>query len=81
MKEFNIAWVKHHGWPEVIVHDQGPEFMGSEFQNPAGAAGVLTMPIDSQCPWQNGKQKEWDSHSNTNCGTWTKSVTLKVDGV
>ena len=28
--------------------------MGSEFQNPAGAAGVLTMPIDSQSPWQNG---------------------------
>ena len=29
--------------------------MGSEFQNPAGAAGVLTMPIDSQSLWQNGK--------------------------
>ena len=54
-KEFKIAWVKHCGWPEIIVHDQGPEFMGHEFQNPAGAAGVLTMPIDSQSPWQNGK--------------------------
>ena len=50
-----IAWVKHYGWPEIIVHDQGPEFMGNEFLNPAGAAGVLTMPIDSQSPWQNGK--------------------------
>ena len=29
--------------------------MGNEFQNQAGAAGVLTMPIDSQSPWQNGK--------------------------
>ena len=29
--------------------------MGNEFQNPAGAAGVLTMPIDSQGPWQKGK--------------------------
>ena len=28
--------------------------MGNEFQNPA-AAGVLTMPIDSQSPWKNGK--------------------------
>ena len=55
MKEFKIAWVKHYGWPEIIVHDQGPEFMGNEFQNPAGAAGVLTMPIDSQSPWQNGQ--------------------------
>ena len=44
MKEFKIAWVKHYGWPEIIVNDQGPEFMGNEFQNPAGAAGVLTMP-------------------------------------
>ena len=55
MKEIKTAWVKHYGWPEIIVHDQGPEFMGNEFQNPAGAAGVLTMPIDSQSPWQNGK--------------------------
>ena len=38
-----------------MVHDQGPEFMGNEFQSTAGAAGVLTMPIDSQSPWQNGK--------------------------
>ena len=55
MNEFKIAWVKHYGWPEIIVHVQNPEFMGSEFQKPAGAAGVLTMPIDSQSPWQNGK--------------------------
>ena len=55
MKEFKIAWVKHYGWPEIVVHDQGLEFMGTEFQNLAGAAGVLTMPIDSQSPWQNGK--------------------------
>ena len=55
MKEFKIVWVKHCGWPEIIAHDQGPEFMGSEFQNPAGAARVLTMPIDSQSPWQNRK--------------------------
>ena len=55
MKEIKTAWVKHYGWPEIIVHDQGPEFMGNEFQNPAGAAGVLTMPIDSQSPWQNGQ--------------------------
>ena len=39
----------------VQNYDQGPEFMGNEFQNPAGAAGVLTMPVDSQSPWQNGK--------------------------
>ena len=21
MKEFKVAWVKHYGWPEIIVHD------------------------------------------------------------
>ena len=46
MTEFKIDWVKHYGWPEIIVHDQGPEFMRHKFQNPAGAAGVLKMPID-----------------------------------
>ena len=55
MKEFKIALVKHYGLLEIIIHDQGPEFMGNEFQNPAGASGVLTMPIDSQCPWEIGK--------------------------
>ena len=49
------GWVNHCGWPEVLVHEQGPEFMRSEFQDPAGAAGVLTMPVESQSPWQNGK--------------------------
>ena len=34
MKEFKIACVKHYGWPEIVVHDQGPEFLGNEFQNP-----------------------------------------------
>ena len=29
--------------------------MESEFQNLAGAAGVMTVPIDSQSPWQNGQ--------------------------
>ena len=52
MSEFKAVGVKHYGWPEIQVHEQGPEFMRSEFQNPAGAAGVLTMPIDSQSPWK-----------------------------
>ena len=55
MSVIKAVWVKHDGWPEILVNDQGPEFMESEFQNPAGAAVVLTMPIDSQSPWQNGQ--------------------------
>ena len=28
MKEFKIARVKHYGWPEIIVHDQGSRIHG-----------------------------------------------------
>ena len=64
MKECQIAWLKHYGWLEIIVQDHGQEFMGSEFQNPAGAAGVLTMPIDSQSPSLKGRRSlkpQWPS--------------------
>ena len=50
--------MKHHGWPEIIVHDQGPEFMGNEFQNPAGAAGVFDDAdrfTESMAKWKNRK--------------------------
>ncbi len=52
---FKHCWVKHYGYPETLVHDQGTEFMGRDFQNALAAAGVMTIPIDSQSPWQNGK--------------------------
>ena len=71
MKEFKIAWVKHYGWLEISEHDQGPEFMGNEFQNPAGAAGVLTMPIDSQssmAKWKNRKSGTVVQTSNVESG-------------
>ena len=25
------AWIKHYGWMELLVTDQGPEFVGREF--------------------------------------------------
>ena len=28
MKEIEVAWVKHYGWPEIIVHDQGSRIHG-----------------------------------------------------
>ena len=40
---------------KLYREDRDERVQGSEFQNPAGAAGVLTMPTDSQSPWQNGK--------------------------
>ena len=81
MTEFKASWVEHCGWPEILVHDQGPEFMGSEFRNQAGAAIVLTMPVDSQSPGIMEKQKEQASRSNASCGTWTKNVMLKEEWI
>ena len=28
---FAAGWVKHYGWPEMVVCDQGPEFLGRDF--------------------------------------------------
>ena len=55
MTTFQLNWVSHYGWPETIIHDQGSEFMGAEFQRKCAEHGVLTVPIDSKSPWQNGK--------------------------
>ena len=51
-------WVQHYGWPEIVIHDQGPEFMGHYFQDAIAGQGILTVPIDSQNPWQNEKTNE-----------------------
>ena len=51
--------------------------MGHEFQDAMAAQGILTVPIDSQSPWQNGKPNVREHRSNYNCGTWTRSATLK----
>ena len=45
---------------------------GQELQ----ASGRCRSP--HKAPGKMGKQNERDSHSNINCGTWTKSVILKV---
>ena len=52
---FSIVWVKHYGWPELLVSDQGPEFVGSEFVTYVGENGCLHHFIDSQSPWQQGR--------------------------
>ena len=67
-------WVQHYGWPEIVIHDQGTEFMGHIFQDAMAAQGILTVPIDSQSPWQNGKQKELEALSNYSYGIWMKNA-------
>ena len=52
---FATGWVKHYGWPELVVTDQGPEFVGHEFTTYIGEHGCLHHFIDSQSPWQQGR--------------------------
>ena len=52
---FSRLWVRHYGWPELLVTDQGPEFIGHEFANYVGDNGCLHHYIDSQSPWQQGR--------------------------
>ena len=52
---FADVWIKHYSWIELLVTDQGPEFIGREFANYVSENGCLHHFIDSQSPWQNGR--------------------------
>ena len=52
---FASSWIKDYGWPELVVTDQGPEFVGREFSTYVGENGCLHHFIDSQSPWQQGR--------------------------
>ena len=45
---FSKEWVRHYGWPELVVTDQGPEFTGKEFSHYLGEAGCLITHTDVQ---------------------------------
>ena len=52
---FASIWIKHYGWPELLVTDQGPEFIGHEFTQYVGENGCIQHYIDSQSQWQQGR--------------------------
>ena len=47
-------WVLPFGLPEIIVMDQGSEFIGEEFVDWFREQGALVHVTDAQSPWQNG---------------------------
>ena len=53
-KAFANTWVKHCGWPGILVVDQGREFFG-DFRDYIGDQGVVIHYIDRDAPWQNGR--------------------------
>ena len=54
-QELCRAWVQPFGVPELILCDQGPEFMGSQFQEHMSQLGAAVHYTDGASPWQNGK--------------------------
>ena len=51
---FQRSWCRVFSMPEVLVVDQGREFLG-EFARKAGEHGALIRNIGARAPWQNGR--------------------------
>ena len=52
---FSEHWVRHSSWPELMITDQGLEFVGQEFTTYVAQGGCLQHFIDSKSPWQQGR--------------------------
>ena len=49
------CWFSHYGPPNMIVCDQGPEFVGKEFSLPVSDYAVMLHYTDTASPWQNSR--------------------------
>ena len=53
-RKFHQCWVRIFGMPELMVMDQGREFVGS-FSKIAAEHGALVKVIGARAPWQQGR--------------------------
>ena len=67
--KFQQSWARTFGIPEIIVVDQGREFLG-EFGKQANESGALVRTIGARAPWQQGRTERH--------GGLAKEVFLKV---
>ena len=67
--KFQQSWARTFGMPELIVVDQGREFLG-DFGRQANEAGSLIRTIGARAPWQQGRTERH--------GGLAKSVFMKV---
>lgn len=66
---FLRSWVRTFGMPEMIVMEQGREFIGS-FAQGAAEHGGLVRTISARAPWQNGRAER---HGGLAKGTFIKA--------
>ena len=53
-KAFMRSWVRVFGVPEIVVVDQGREFMG-DFSVKVNESGAMVRTIGARSPWQQGR--------------------------
>eukprot|EP00959_Pyramimonas_sp_CCMP1952_P176049 3679053-Pyramimonas_sp.AAC.1 len=58
---FCRSWPRVFGPPEILVVDEGKEFMGT-FADRAGEEGCLVSTIDARAPWKNAKTERAGGH-------------------
>jgi len=51
---FTEHWVQPFGMPELLILDQGSEFIGEEFRDHFMEHGCLMHYTDAKSAWQNG---------------------------
>ena len=66
---FVKSWLRTFGMPEMIVMDQGREFIGV-FSQRAAEYGALVRTIGARAPWQNGRTER---HGGLAKGTFIKA--------
>jgi transposase InsO family protein len=49
-----LHWIPLLGVPQIIIADQGREFISQEFEEWCGSRSIFLHHIGVQCPWQNG---------------------------
>ena len=54
-KAFMAGWMKYFGPPEMVVMDQGSEFVSKDFADVIGEWGVVMHMTDVRSPWQNSR--------------------------
>ena len=71
--DFAEQWAKHVGWPELVVTDQGPEYVGPEWNTALAQHGVIVTRLtrgprgsrDAPKGWGERSIKMWKRSSRT----------------
>ena len=54
VKFLTASWIPLMGRPQILVADQGREFLSYEFEEFCGSRSIFLYHVGVQCPWQNG---------------------------